>query len=81
MFLDGCPEGDGYVIIMEKCYFIEKESLNWFDAKANCQNLTTTRINNNGTIFFIRKINAFKQKLSLNLFFISLPKAFILLYP
>ena len=61
-FLDGCPEGDGYVIILEKCYFIEKESLNWFDAKANCQNLTTTRINNNGTIFFIRKINAFKTE-------------------
>ena len=55
MFLDGCPEGDGYVSILEKCYYIEKESLNWFDAKANCQNLTG--FNNNGTLFFFRKIN------------------------
>ena len=38
MFLDRCPEGDGYVIILEKCYYIEKESLNNADATLNCQN-------------------------------------------
>ena len=52
MLLDGCPDEDGYVIILEKCYYIEKESLNWFDAKANCQNLTG--LYNNGTLFFFR---------------------------
>ena len=38
MFSDRCPEGDGYVIILERCYFIEKESLNNSDAMINCQN-------------------------------------------
>ena len=38
MFLDSCPEGDGYVIILERCYYIEKEALNNADAMINCQN-------------------------------------------
>ena len=38
MFLDSWPEGDGYVIILKKLYYIEKESLNNADAIVNCQN-------------------------------------------
>ena len=38
MFLDSCPKGDGYVIIHERCYYIEIESLNNSDAMINCQN-------------------------------------------
>ena len=36
--LDGCPEGDGYISILEKCYYIEDEPLNYADAMVNCQN-------------------------------------------
>ena len=38
MFLDGCPEGDGYITVLEKCYYIEDEALNYADAMVNCQN-------------------------------------------
>ena len=54
-YLDGCPEGDGYVFILETCYYIEKELMNYFDAKLNCKNLGGN--NNNGTHILFRKIN------------------------
>lgn len=38
MFLDGCLEGDGYVTVFKKCYYIEKKSMNYADATVNCQN-------------------------------------------
>ena len=54
-FLDGCPDGDGYVTILEKCYYIEKEPLNYADAMLNCQN--HTGLNNYGSNFIFTKIN------------------------
>ena len=49
MFLDSCPEGDGYVIILESCYYIEKEALNNADAIKNCQ--TRNGFAYNGRLF------------------------------
>ena len=49
MFLDSCPEGDGYVIILESCYYIEKEALNNADAIKNCQ--TRNGFTYNGRLF------------------------------
>ena len=56
IYLDGCPEGDGYVFILETCYYIEKELMNYFDAKLNCKNLGGN--NNNGTHILFRKMNS-----------------------
>ena len=38
LFLGGCPEADGYVNMMNKCFYIENNPLNYAEAKANCQN-------------------------------------------